>query len=470
MSPAATQANLTTENSAEATKIAPDAATHAILALYLGETYAELEIRTTDSLRDPKTKPLFKKNYFLPQSSLKTTLNQVQKHISDLNIQPNLHVTDAYVVCRYLERLKTFRLGGSVVQIVHRGFENSYVIENTSRVSLAAAALVISVDQDVSSEFLTSELAKIRKINPDANKVAIELDSTLMPPSDIQKIKDFFTEQNFKIFECTQPQDLLQVRKTLLNAGSEGTKEEIVSEIKENFKYQDGETRVHFWVKEQFQSTDSNNFENFDLYFSSQDYLTHLLKLSKKQNLVHLDLENWCIVGANKKTIWDSPWGLVSRTYNTVTSIALHPLTEILIDETSRLQFSKLPASSEPGPMIAGRGVKSLLIDLFWDHIHNDKYFKTLFPQLENTLLQTKIESQFKVLEKGQRSESQELTKGDLIKFVLELVDFELELKLGHPASDQDKALWTGHLSKLVNLKSNPFSWTESIFQQLGGL
>ncbi len=444
-----------------------NASTQALLAIYLGETYAEIEVRSLPL--NKKSKALFKKNYFLPQSSLKTTLNQVQKKLTELNVQ----ITDSYVVCRYLERLKTFRLGGSVVQVVHRGFENSYVVENTSRVSLAASALVISVADDFSTEFFTTEMIRIKKINPDANKVVIELDSELIPTVDIQKIKDFFIELGFKIFACDKPQDLLQVRKTLLNAGSEGTKEEIISELKENFKYGDGEnetcTKVHFWIKDQFQFNDSNSFENFDLYFSSQDFLSYLLKQSKKNNLIHFDLENWMILNSEQKNIWDSPWGLIHRNYNVITPIALHPLTEILIDETSRLQFSKTPASSEPGPMIAGRGVKSLLIDLFWSDIHSDPQFKTLFPQLENCLLQTKIESQFKVLEKGQRSESKELTKADLIEFVNELIDFELELKLGHPASEIEKTIWTGHLSGLINKKSVPFSWTDSIYQYLSG-
>jgi len=435
-------------------------ATQALLAIYLGETYAEIEVRS-DSTK--KSKTIFKKNYFLPQSSLKTTLNQVQKKMTELNMQ----ITDSFVVCRYLERLKTFRLGGSVVQVVHKGFENSYVVENTSRVSLAAAALVISIDDDFSIDFFTTEMALIKKINPDANKVVIELDSDLILAADIQKIKLFFTELDFKIFDCDHPQNLLQVRKALLNAGSEGTKEEIISELKENFK----ETLIHFWIKDQFESTDSNSFENFDLYFSSQDFLSHLLNLSKKQNLIHFDLENWMILRSEKKTIWDSPWGLIERPHHTTIAMALHPLTEILIDETSRLQFSKLPTSSEPGPMIAGRGVKSLLIDLFWDSIHENPDFKTLFPQLENKLLQTKIESQFKVLEKGQISESSELTKSDLIRFVKELIDFELELKLGHPALETTRSLWTGHLAKLANpnltVKFKSFSWTENIFTQI---
>ncbi len=438
-----------------------NASTQALLAIYLGETYAEIEVRSVSkkkSLKKPEI--LFKKNYFLPQSSLKTTLGNVQKNLVELNVQ----ITDIYVVCRYLERLKTFRLGGSVVQVVHQGFENSYVVENTSRVSLAAAALVISINQDSSNDFLTSELARLKKINPDSNKVALELDSNIIPETEIERIKKFFTDQEYKIFQCDQPQNLLQVRKTLLNAGSEGTKEEIISELKDNF----AEAQIHFWVKNEFHSADSASFENFDLYFSSQDFLAHLLKQSNKKILSHFDRECWRILGSGVKNIWESPWGLIERTYHTTTSIALHPLTEILIDETSRLQFSKTPASSEPGPMIAGRGVKSLLIDLFWNHIQENPDFKTLFPQLGNALLQTKIESQFKVLEKGQRSVSAELTKNDLIVFVRDLIDFELELKLGHPVSDSEKTIWTGHLAKLVNSKSESFSWTENIFDQIG--
>ena len=110
MSPAATQDNLTPPNQAADDTVLKTNLTDAVLALYLGEIYAEVEVRTIGKL---KSKVMFKKSFFLPQSSLKTTLNQVQKNLTELNLK----ITDAYVVCRYLERLKTFRLGGSVVWI-----------------------------------------------------------------------------------------------------------------------------------------------------------------------------------------------------------------------------------------------------------------------------------------------------------------------------------------------------------------
>jgi hypothetical protein len=456
MSMPSTQVNLTTDTKTKSKSKLKSA----VLALYIGETYAEVEIRLIDSKKKIKSDPVFKKNYFLPQSSLKTTMSQINKEMAEHKLQ----ICDVYIVCRYLERLKTFRLGGSVIQVVHKGFENSYAVENTSRVSLAAAALVISIDKDSTNEFLNAELTRIRKINPESNKVALELDPEFIPSADIERIKFFFTELNFKIFECRNPQNLPNIRKTLLNAGSEGTKEEIISEIKGNF----ADAIVYFWINNGFQATDSKSYENFDLYFSSQDFLAHFLKQSRKNKLIHFDLESWMILGSETKNIWDSPWGLIERKHHTTSSIALHPLTEILIDETSRLQFSKAPASPEPGPMIAGRGVKSLLIDLFWNHICENPDLKSLFPSLETSLLQTKIESQFKVLEKGQRSESKALTKSDLIEFVRDLIDFELELKLGHPVSEYENTVWTGHLAKLVHPKANPFSWTENIFAQIG--
>jgi len=429
------------------------------LAVFLGETYAEFEIKNGK-------KSLHRKNVFLPQTSLKTALNQLAQAVQKLECQ----ISNIFIVCRYLERLKTFRLGGSVVQVVHKGFEDGYTGENTSRVSLAASALIISVEKNVTTEFLAAELARIKKINPDANKVVLELDAQKMSVTAIESIQKFFEENGFKVFQCQNPQSLCSIRKTLLNAGSEGTKEEIISEFKERFPV----AQLHFWIKDGFQNTP---FENSDLYFSSQDFLSHCLKKSGKKNLVHMDVENWMILTQKNKAIWDSPWGKIERSHVAVQSISLQPLTEILVDETARLQFSKVPASSEPGPMIAGRGVKSLLIDLFFSSLKEKEYFLDLFPQLKNPLLQTKVESQFKVIEKGQKHDKRAFSQKDLIQFLHELIAFELELKMEHSPENTQAYMLTGQLAPLLlnslaanKQKINPetdYSWTEKIWQNI---
>ncbi len=432
------------------------------LAVYLGETYAEFEIKSfstddndSSSVTQLTPQTIYKKNVFLPQTSLKTALNQLAQAVQNLQCQ----LTDIYIVCRYLERLKTFRLGGSVVQVVHKGFEDCYTAENTSRVSLAASALIISIEKNMTPEFLTTELARIKKINPDANKVVLQLDPQKMSLEDSKSIQNFFEESGFKVFHCENPQDLFSIRKTLLNAGSEGTKEEIISEFKERFP----EAQVHFWIKDSFQNTP---FENYDLYFSSQDFLSHCLKKSGKKNLVHMDVENWMILTEKTKSVWDSPWGKIERPHAQVHPMALQPLTEILVDETARLQFSKTPASSEPGPMVAGRGVKSLLIDLFFNSLKEKEYFWDLFPQLKNPLLQTKIESQFKVIEKGQKHDKKAFSQQDLIHFLHELIEFELELKMEHSPEKTEAYMATGQFAPLL-LGQQDYSWTEKIWQNI---
>lgn len=433
-----------------------------ILTLFLGETYAELEVFQTSKTSKTKTQSLQKKTFFLPQTTLKTALNQFKKIL----LEKEIEIHEVLIVCRYLERLKTFRLGGSVIQLVHVGFENSYVVENTSKVSLAANALTIPIPKDITLETLNTEYQRIKKINPDANKVVFEINPDKLKPEQYQLCLDFFKKLDFKIFECPTPESLISIRHQLLNAGSEGTKEEILSELKESFPT----AEIYFWTHNSYKKADSGEYQNTDLYFSSLDFLNfHRGKIGKK-HLVHFDLENWMILTNTEKKIWNSPWGKVQRTHLNPIYIALHPLTEILIDETARLQFSKNPASSEPGPMIAGRGVKSLLIDLFYDDFLNIETFQNLFPNLQTPLLQKKIESQFKVLEKGQNSPSVSLSQIQLKEFVRELIQFELELYLEQNITDDSNIEWTGHCSFLFQKSKSTkplahFSWTEAMIR-----
>lgn len=431
----------------------PSATPHT-LAVYLGETYAEFEIHKVVR-KNSKKESVFKKTFFLPQTSLKTALNVVQKHLDENEFK----VETVLIVCRYLERLKTFRLGGSVVQVVHEGFENSYVVENTQKVSLAANALAMSIKPEMTSDDLRTEFNRIKKINPDANKVVFQLDPKLISTELYQMCLDFFKEQQFKIFQCDTPHDLISIRHHLLNAGSEGTKEEIVSEFQEHFPG----ASVAFWIRDQFVKTDSEGWDNTDLYFSSLDFMTYHMNRLGKTRMIHFDIENWMILTNQTKNIWNSPWGKIDRNHPMMTQTALQPLTEILIDETSRLQFSKVPASSEPGPMIAGRGVKSLLVDLFFTDLLKVESFTTLFPNMANPALQSKIQSQFKVLENGQKTISQVMTQSDLKQFVYELLKFELELHLESPFNQLKEAVWTGNLAFLIQPQAQNFSWTELI-------
>ncbi|MBC7753550.1 MAG: hypothetical protein H7Z71_04880 [Moraxellaceae bacterium] len=435
-----------------------DNQTQANLALFIGETYCEIEVQNLDH------QIIFSKEIFLPQITLKNALQTTAAEVLKLGCT----IQNVYTVCRYLERLKNFRLGGSVIQVTHKGLENNYMLENTGRFSLAASSLIIAIDAQANmtdlSEYLSTEFDRTRKINPEANKVVMNLDPKQISVAKNKMIQKFFTEKNFKLFFNSTPYDLNSIRQVLLNAGTEGTKEELTKEIQDAFPA----AEILFWSQDRFLT----EIENYQLYFSADDFLGSTIfadKNSSVDKVIHLDIENWMVLEKSHQSCWDSPWGKIQRSHFRNTPLSLHPLTEILIDENAFLQFSKMPAPSEPGPMTAGRGVKSLILDVFFADLKNQALLNRLFPALQNANIEKKIQSQFKVLEHGQKTESKTLNQSDIKEFIQELIHFDIN-RLG--CSDEN-SLCTGNMSFLKkegSKKSNHlkhFRWTEEIFKKV---
>lgn len=424
---------------------------NASLAIYLGESYAEIEARSGSSI-------LMKKTFFLPQTSLKSILNQ---HVKPLTADHSF--SDVYVVTKYLDRLKSFRLGGSVIQVLNENQENNYTFEDSTCLSLAAAALIIPVAKNFTVDHLKSELERVKKINAEANKVVLSL--TGLSDEQVNSIVNFFTEQKFSVFKNPQPENLNSLRRTLINAGSEGTKEEIVSEITACITggAEDAPVpNIHFWVKNQFQSS----FENIDLYFSADQFLHHLFFNNKKDLLIHTDLERWIVMKNKTVPVWKSPWGNVNYDHIESESIGIHPFSEVKIHSSGHLVFSKIPAAIEPGPMLAGRSVKTLVVDAFFKTISKEENLVQLFPKLAESTLCNKIESQFKVLEKGQAHYEEPFDLNVIQDFVVNKLGYDILL---HKVKE-DRLEWTGHLNILFKKLDNavkPFSWTTEIFKRI---
>lgn len=418
---------------------------NASLAIYLGESYAEIEARSSSA------QILLKRTFFLPQTSLKAILNQ---HVKPLLAEHM--ISSVYLVTKYFDRLKSFRLGGSVIQVLNENQENNYTFEDSTCLSLAATALIIPLGKTFTIAELKNELERVKKINPEANKVVISLSQ--FTPDQITSIENFFLEQNFSIFRNTKPENLNSLRKTLINAGSEGTKEEIVSEIRDCL----GAPDIHFWVKGKFQTT----FDNIDLYFSADQFLHHLVKKNKKDLLIHTDLERWIVMKNRLVSVWNSPWGKVDYEHIQSESIGIHPFSEIKIHSSGHLVFSKVPAAIEPGPMLAGRSVKALVVDAFYKTISKDETLLQIFPKLSENILCSKIESQFKVLEKGQAHYEEPFDLQIIQDFVVNKLGYDILLY----KVKEEKLEWTGHLNilfKKLDKDVKPFSWTSEIYKRL---
>lgn len=374
-----------------------------LIALYLGESYATLKVFNQENL-------LLSKNVFLPQVNLKNLLQNVKKSLPE-----GLVIHDAYIVCRYFDRLKNFRLGGSVVQVVAQGFENSYQVSNTNNLSLAASALMISLKPKFTIEELTTEFQRVKKINSDANKVVITLPEYLYSANELSTIHDFFAKESFKVFCCTSPFDFKSLRKTLLNAGSQGTKDEITEEFKEIFH---SELQVHFWVNDRF----TQDFENVDLYASSLCFLDDIRRKKKLEKLYFFDSENWFLLTGDYGQTWHSPWGEIDFSEKskipTVELFSLSPYSELTFNSLGEWIIHN-QVSHEPGPFIAGRSTKTLLIDLFYEELSAVPYYKEIFQQLSAPTLQQKLNNHFQVLERGQSFTEIAQTKESLKHLIL---------------------------------------------------
>ena len=395
------------------------------IALYLGESYATIGLFEVSFKKQPRL--LYEKSIFLPQVSLKHLLNQTKIKIQEFFPidTPNLElVFPIYLVTKYFNRLKQFRLGGSISQVVLKGFENSYTLNNSKSLSLAASQLIIALEPDELKEnFLKEELARIKKINPDLNKIVISIPETQLTTDQITLLNNFFSAEGLKIFNCLTSDNLSSLRKTLLNAGSEGTKDEIISDLKEAF----GENiQINFFCKDEFKS----QFENCELFNSSDNFLTSFVK-SKNHSAedsvgAYFDIESLKFFDLTEKNKWESPWGPIPIDHYSSLDLCINSYSEVKLNHLSVLDAEGSQQQLEPGPVLAGRAIKPLVIDLFYQELLENKLAHDIFPQLTQENLNQKIQNLFAVLEKGQKHPSLFISVEDLKRNISDSLQNEI--------------------------------------------
>ncbi len=432
------------------------------IALYLGESYATIGLFDTADQKNPEKKPaaLFEKSIFLPQLSLKNLLGQtklkIKEHFKDTGEDTAADIP-VYIVTKYFDRLKQFRLGGSISQIIIKGFENSYTLNDSKSLSLAASQLIIALDSsEIEEHLLEQELKRIKKINPDLNKVVIAIPEGHISATQIELLNNFFKASGLKIFNCSAAHDQSQLRKTLLNAGSEGSKEEIISELKEAF----GEnSQINFFCKDDFQT----EFENCDLFSSATNFLAHYVKFSGYENAAYFDLETIKFIDLNKKNQWQSPWGAIPIEHYNHADLSIHPYSEVKLNHLSILQIEKSVQQLAPAPVVAGRAIKPLVIDLFYHELLNNEFATSLFTHLSQENIKQKIQNLFSVLEKGQKNPLLTTTLHEVKKHIYETLRHEVLLH-----SNKKKTLVFGSLADIFmpGKELSPaisFSWTREI-------
>lgn len=447
--------------------------TEVILTLFIGESYVEAGFFDQDSISKiaglPQSKKsnhsfsppvLYSQLFYIPHQSLKSIFTQIKKLIAE----KNYNIIETYFVSRYLERLQNFRLGGSVAQLIPAGFEYNIQFGNSLSLSLANPSLIISkAKSTLTAEELQQDIDQIKKINPDCDKIII------------YDFKDGFVNETlakneFQVFHSSLKLKSHQIRKTLFNAGVSGTLKELFTELGD--LVQKNPTSVWMngsWVKFADIQAMTEYPKDFavNMFMSGLNFLFHYNRRTQPESPTqfHIDFDNWESIKSIPSQIWKSPWGEIECDAPlTRELLPISPRQEILIDDTARLQISKNSTSIETGPFIAGRSVKSVVIDLFSDEILGQAGLYKMIGSPDLNLLNAKIKSQFKALENGQKQETH-ISCAELKNLINDSIQTRITFD---SANCKDESLITGNLGFLFNAKTSnqeSFFWSQSMIK-----
>jgi hypothetical protein len=342
------------------------------LSLHLGSSFADLLIFEGSKL-------LQNQLLYLHGQSLSSALKNI---LSEHKGQ----VANIYVSCRHLDKILGTKLGGSVAQIVTRGFENWALLRQPtfphhfelkpSRLEpLASQENIFGINERISARgevvqaLQISELeiiaSKLKLMN--IKKVCINLLFSHKNSKHLKTAVQFFKEQGFGVFAAerlSSTSDEIPVwRKNILNACLAGTFEELKSEILKPF---DGLTapKLLFLLDGKSIGDAGLNDISSTLHGWAQAILE---RTPKNHECLYVGLENWWFLNPTKRySTWESPWGLIEADLPAMTRLRTQPTSELKPDIFECLQISPDELGFEPGPMSFGRALRPCAFDMLY--------------------------------------------------------------------------------------------------------
>ncbi len=447
------------------------------LGVNLGPSFADLCL--IDTTRP--TLPLAYRRSYTPSESITGSIHQFL--LNNAQYKPE----KAIVASSLLEKILDTKLGGTVAQVVTRGFENWAFLRQTLQhkyfelqpqrtEALASQDLIFGITERVNAfgenlkdidlselEVITSKL-KLMK----AERVCVNFLFSGKNPTHQKEVTQYFVNNGFEVFSAPSQtenlssyqnevaleyaDEILVWRKNLLNASLSGSFKEIRSEIilgcegfltAEQIDFLDGDSS-HFI---------EDNSRIASSLFGPTRALSDFYKNSSQ--VLVLGLERWFILKPKiRKTQWLSPWGPLAGEVPDIQDLKIQPTSALIVDEYEQLNFSSEVLGFQPGPIILGRALKPTLLDLL--HLHNSHSTQGIQAHtLEEILpiIQTSGLAKFKdTLQAMLRNTSSANTKietviQDLVNFLIDQIGLHILLERENPKSP---VLCTGALAPML--------------------
>jgi N-methylhydantoinase A len=344
------------------------------LSVSLGSSFAEFAL--VESAR-PRRSLAFRRCY-LPSEPLTNTLKNFLAE--NANYKPE----KVLVASRRLEKILDTRLGGSVAQIVTKGFENWPLLRQPTNTPyfdifpsrgepLASQDLIFGVDERIGSEGevlkpldmgnLLEISTKLKLLN--IQRICINFIFINKNPIHWQQACEFFTKEGFIVFssESSGSDEMLTWRKNLLTASLYGTFQEMKESLELGVEGLVDKDQIEFFTGQGLIKASDWKMLSGSL-FGLQKSLADFYKDSNSC-ILFLGLEKWQWIDPLKtESTWQSPWGYLAENRPYTFALKTQPTQEIQINDRGDIVIFENETGYEPGPMIMGRAHKPTVIDV----------------------------------------------------------------------------------------------------------
>lgn len=336
------------------------------VGLFFGESFYEVILteRPSDSI-------LFSGSFFNLKDPYKTKLPKLFQSLE------NIKVENVYVSYRYLERIFKFKLGGSVAQIVTKGYEGWLGFHQHNKKEtlfglrappdLSSLDMMFSVNEKINPDGSIQTAITLAELNElvgelkkkEAKRVCLSLVNSHKNPVHRDQITKILTDNQFEVFDANDlgdESDIHSWRTSLIEASLAGTFNEMKSEIADALQSVVAPEKIKY-VTNNSQNLNCRNILSglFALEEAFFEQAKIKFKLPDKFDVIHLGLENFS-VWLNETGYWESPWGPTSVRAKKRIDLQVQPTNSFLLNSFEEVEISTNEESFEPGPMCLGRG------------------------------------------------------------------------------------------------------------------
>lgn len=333
--------------------------------------------------------------FYLPSEPLSVGLTRFLKEHPDITIEK---VT---VGSRLLEKILDTKLGGTVAQIVSRGFEtwpilrqpvlpSTFDLNPYRQEPLASKDLIFGIsarldhDGKELSPLNESELAglleKFQKLT--VKRICVNLLHSHKNSLHQEQVARFFEAHGFEVFthkrESSSTDEMPAWRKNVLNACLFGSFVDHIEEIANAFQPR-GVTKDNIFVLD----GNARPFQNEKEKIASSlfAWTRQLAKVPewKNKTIANLGLESWSLLTDDPQPFWESPWGSVETTIPWNRPLSLQPTSQVGPGFFGGIGFTENELGYEPGPVTFGRGQKPMLFDVL--ELQESCQFPQISPQ-----------------------------------------------------------------------------------------